>query len=50
MEHYLQFVKMAVMFPDKLPVRFFDKETKQIDGQKLAYELNGIRNYIMQVK
>lgn len=50
MEHYLQFVKMVVMFPDKLPLRFFDKETKQIDGQKLAYELNGIRNYIMQVK
>jgi hypothetical protein len=50
MEHYQQFVKTAFMFPDKLPSRFFDKETLQIDWQKLWYELNGIRNYIMQVK
>ena len=50
MARYINFAKMAATAPDRLPMKFKDLKTQKIDGVILAETLNGIRNFIADVK
>ena len=50
MARYINFAKIAATAPDRLPIKFKDLKTQKIDGVILAETLNGIRNFIADVK